>query len=77
MNDFAALRRIAAEDRSPLAIGPLTPWACSYTGPDGGRYCITLHGSDPEQVVNDNLARLPGLTIDGVLHGSGPLGDRP
>ena len=66
--DFDALRRVAAELRSPLSIGTMTPWACSYDGPNGGRFCITLHGTDPAQVLDDNCAALPGLTIDGVLH---------
>lgn len=74
MTDFDALRR-AAEERSPLSIRSMTPWACSYDGADGHRYCITLHGSDPEQVMNDNCDTLPGLTIDGVLHQEGPLDD--
>jgi hypothetical protein len=54
-------------DRSPLAIGPLTPFLCEYDGPDG-RYGIMLYGTDEKQVLEDHCAELPGLSIDGVVY---------
>ncbi len=47
--------------------GGMRPWLCEYDGP-GGRYCITLHGTDPDQVLRDNAQALPGLTVLGELH---------
>lgn len=49
----------------------MTPWTCSYDGPDG-RYSITLHGADPQQVLEDNCDLLPGLVVDGELAGTVP-----
>lgn len=47
-------------------IGPLKPFTCSYKGPDGRTYGITLYATDEAHI---NLAMLPGLTVDGVLDG--------
>lgn len=47
-------------------IAGMTPWVCSYDGPNG-RYGITLYGTDPQQVLNDNCDVLPGLKVDGEL----------
>lgn len=49
------------------SIAGLKPWACTYDGQDGARYGITLYGSDPNQVLEDNCESLPGLTVDGEL----------
>jgi hypothetical protein len=54
-------------DHSPLQIGPLIPFLCEYSKPDG-RYGITLYGLTEEQVVKDNRAKLQDLTVLGVLH---------
>lgn len=64
-HDWGALRRIAATERSPAALGPFMAWQCEYDGPDG-RYGIVLHGTDPELVWLANRKRLPGLQIVGV-----------
>lgn len=53
---------------SPLCIGPLVPWCCQYAKPDG-LYGIVLYGTDPEQVIRDNAAELPYLTIIGISWG--------
>jgi hypothetical protein len=54
-------------DRSPLSIGPLTPFLCEYDGPDG-RYSIMLYGTDEKQVLEEHCAELPGLSIEGVVY---------
>lgn len=64
-HDWESLRRVAAEERSPAALGPFVPWQCEYRGADG-LYSIVLHGTDPEQVWQANQARLPGLRIIGI-----------
>ena len=56
------------QDATPLA--GMTPWACSYDK-DGRRHAITLYGTDPDQVLNDNCDTLPGLTVDGELIATG------
>lgn len=66
-HDWDALRRVAAEERSPMTLGPFTPWLCEYQGDDGTNG-ITLRGTDPEQVWTANKDRLPGLRVIGVLH---------
>jgi hypothetical protein len=53
----------------PQSIPALTPWLCSYDGPDG-RYEIVLYGSDADQVLNDNCDVLLGLTVDGKFEGT-------
>ena len=65
-HDWDALRRVAAAERSPAAIGPFVPWQCEYRGDDGGIYSIVLRGTDPEQVWQANMSKLPGLRILGV-----------
>jgi hypothetical protein len=52
----------------PQRIAGLTPWLCSYDGPDG-RYSIVLYGARAEQVLDDNSDALPGLSVDGVYEG--------
>ena len=47
-------------------IAGMKPWACSFDGKDG-RYGITLYGTDMQQVLDDNGADLPGLSVDGEL----------
>lgn len=64
-HDWEALRRVADEERSPSAMGPFTPWQCEYRG-DDGLYGIILHGTDPEQVWQANVGKLPGLRIIGI-----------
>ena len=54
------------EGKPPQVIAGLTPWLCSYDK-DGHRCGITLYGDSAEQVLNNNCAELPGLTVDGVL----------
>jgi hypothetical protein len=48
-------------------LAGMTPWVCSYDGPDGQRYGITLYGTDAQQVLNDNCGELPGFQVDGEL----------
>lgn len=64
-HDWEALRRVAAEERSPSAMGPFTPWQCEYRR-EGGTYSIVLYGTDPEQVWQANAGKLDGLRILGV-----------
>jgi hypothetical protein len=59
------MREVAARAPSPLMFAGMHPWVCSYNS-KGGRYGITLYGTDPVQVWRDNEAELPGLTIDGI-----------
>lgn len=47
-------------------LGPMKAWVCTYYK-DGRPYGITLYGTNPSQVVNDNKHLLPGLRIEGVL----------
>lgn len=47
----------------PPHLPGLPAWQCEYDGPDG-RYGIVLHGTDPAQIVRDNITRLPGLTVE-------------
>lgn len=53
----------------------MKPWACEYIGQDGHRYGITLYGSDPEQVVNDNCDTLHDLKVLGESMGEIPIRD--
>lgn len=52
------------EDVTP--IGGMIPWLCSYDN-DGSRFSITLYGTDPQQVLENNCSSLSGLTVDGQL----------
>lgn len=56
----------------PQTFPGLIPYLCEHDGPDG-RYGIILHGSDPAQIVKDNAAELPGLTVMGE-HGGTVMG---
>ena len=53
--------------KSPLCIGPLTPFCCEYTKRDG-RYGIALYGLTAQQVIEDNRDRLENLKVIGILH---------
>ena len=55
------------------SIGGMVPWVCSYDGPGGERIGITLHATDPEQIVHDHSGNLPELTVDGQLIAWGNL----
>ena len=58
-------------------IGGMKPWACSYDK-GGVRYGITLYGTSPDQVLEDNCDTLPGLTVDGEQVSTGKdKGGRP
>lgn len=60
----------------PVHFPGMKPWLCEYDGPDG-RYGITLHGSDPSQIVADNRSDLPGLVVLGEHCGTVPAGPAP
>jgi hypothetical protein len=53
----------------PQRIPGMTAWVCEYDGPDG-RYSIVLHGSDPQQILDDNCDLLPGLKVMGEHGGT-------
>jgi len=57
----------------PQKIHGLTPYLCEYEGHDG-LYCITLYGTDPDQILRDHGADLHALKIVGVLYGTIPFG---
>ena len=48
-------------------IGGMKPWACSYDK-GGVRHGITLYGTSPDQVLEDNCDSLYGLTVDGEIN---------
>lgn len=48
------------------AIGGMETWVCSYSQ-GGVRFGITLYGTDPEQILEDNCDALPDLVIEGRL----------
>jgi hypothetical protein len=52
--------------RSPLCIGPLVPFVCTYTR-GGRRYGITLYATSEALIIETWGSRLKALTIDGVL----------
>ena len=47
-------------------FGGMVPWACSYRI-DGILYGITLYGTDPVQIIEDNCDLLPDLTVEGQI----------
>lgn len=53
-------------------IAGMIPWVCSYKGTDGLTYGLTLHGTDPDQIIEDNCDQLPSLTVEGQLIASAP-----
>ena len=57
-------------DAQPIA--GMTPWVCSYIGADGHTYGITLYGTDPDQILEDNCDLLEGLDVEGQLVATAP-----
>jgi len=53
---------------------PLPIWCCTYIK-RGREFCITLPGTDPEQLVEDNKHLLRGLRVDGRLVAEYPAGN--
>lgn len=47
-------------------IAGMVPWMCSYTK-DGARFAITLYGTNPRQVLEDNCEQLQNLCVDGQV----------
>lgn len=48
-------------------IGPLVPFVCSYTGPGGREFGITLWATDDETIMRSWRRELCNLRVDGVL----------
>lgn len=63
-------------NKSPLQIGPLIPFACSYKQGDK-LHAITLYGLTEEQILNDNCDLIPSLKVDGVLWATGKWDGKP
>jgi len=55
--------------RPPNHLPGMPAWLFEYEGPDG-RYGIVLNGADPNQIIRDNIADLPGLKLSGEHGGT-------
>lgn len=56
-------------------IGPLKPWACSYTDEFGRRMCITLWATDWAELEEEQNKSLRDFVVDGLLLAEGDWHD--
>ena len=52
--------------KSPLMVGPLIPWLCSYKS-SIGRCSIILYGTSSDEVIENNSSILNEMKVDGIL----------
>lgn len=53
----------------PLHLPGMPAWLFEYDKPDGV-YGIVLNGADPQKIINEHCADLPGLRLVGEHGGS-------